>query len=391
MGFIIVTMFLNFAGLTIIIPVIPYIIQRYTTHIALFVGLITSTAALCQFLAAPALGYISDMYGRRPVILWSLLGGVIGYVVFGVGGSLGVLFAGRIIDGLSGGDTTAMSAYVADVFPPRDRAKYYGMLGAAAGLGFMAGPAIGGLAARIHLTAPLFVAAGMSLCNAYWGYYVLPESLLPEHRVTTFALRYLNPLAHFRHVFSSITLRVLFIATFVFFIGLIMQQSNFSVFLKDMLRWGPTNIGIVLTLVGLVDFVTEGYLTGKLTPTLGEVTLLKIGIVFTIVGMLLVVAVAFTASVVVLYAGIVMYSLGDGLFEPAMTALIANATDAHMQGRIQGANQSIQSVARVFAPLMAGLCYELRIYIPYVMSAMLMAAAFVLLLFYQSSLRFERH
>ncbi|HXC25738.1 MAG TPA: MFS transporter [Gemmatimonadaceae bacterium] len=390
MGFITATMFLNFAGLTIIIPVIPYITERYTTHIALFVGLLTSTAAFCQFLATPALGYLSDMYGRRPVILWSLLGGVIGYLVFGIGGSLGMLFVGRIIDGLSGGDTTAMYAYVADVFPSKDRAKYYGMLGAAAALGFMAGPVIGGLAARISLTAPLFVAAGISLLNICWGYVALPESLKPEHRVATFHIRDLNPLVHFRLVFSSSPLRVLLLITGVFFTGLIMQQSNFSVFLKDMLHWGPTNIGIVLTLVGLVDFVAEGYLTGKLTPMLGEMKLLHMGIVLTMGGMLLVGTVAFTTSAMTLYAAIILYSLGDGLFEPAMTTLIANATDPPMQGRVQGANQSIQSIARVLAPLMAGLCYEVRAYMPYFMSALLMAVLLVLLRFSTSSLPVAR-
>ena len=166
MGFMTATMFLNFMGLTIIIPVIPYIIQNYTNEIALYVGLITSVGALSQFLAAPALGYLSDIYGRRPIVLWSLLGGAVGYVIFGIGGSLFMLFLGRIIDGLSAGDTTAMFAYVADVYKSHERAKYYGILGAAAGLGFMAGPAIGGLAGQISLSAPLYAAAVLSLGNA---------------------------------------------------------------------------------------------------------------------------------------------------------------------------------------------------------------------------------
>ena len=231
MGFITATMFLNFMGLTIIIPVIPYIVAHYTTHIALFVGLITSFGALCQFLAGPSLGYVSDIFGRRPVVLLSLLGGVVGYIVFGIGGALWVLFLGRIIDGISSGDTPAMYAYVADVYKPHERTKYYGILGAASGLGFMAGPAIGGLAAQLSLSAPLFVAAAVSFANVCWGYFAMPESLKRTKRAHAFSLRLLNPFAQFRDVLTSFTLRTLFLTSFVFFTALVMQQSNFSVFL----------------------------------------------------------------------------------------------------------------------------------------------------------------
>jgi DHA1 family tetracycline resistance protein-like MFS transporter len=387
MGFISATMFLNFAGLTIIIPVIPYIVERYTDHVALYIGLITSIASLCQFLAAPALGYVSDIVGRRPVLLLSLLGGVAGYVVFGIGGALWVLFLGRIIDGLTSGDTTAMYAYVADVYDSRERARQYGILGAVAAFGFMTGPVVGGLAAQISLTAPLFVAAGLSFLNVCWGYFALPESLKRADRAASFNIRHLNPFTQFKSALATPALRVLFASMFVFFVGIILEQSNISVFLKDVLQWGPLNIGILLTLVGLADMLTEGYLIRKLLPLIGEVPLAGASTIVTALGMLMIVGVAVTASAPLLFGAAIVFSIGDGLFEPAITGLIANATPPHMHGRIQGASQGTQSIARFVAPLMAGVLYEWTPSAPYVAAAALMMLSLAILFLFRPRIR----
>ncbi|MDR3571541.1 MAG: MFS transporter [Candidatus Pacebacteria bacterium] len=389
-AFVTATMFLNFAWLSIIIPVIPYIVQHYTTNIALYVGLISSVAAFCQFLVSPFLGYLSDKFGRRPVVLLSLLGGAVGYVMFGLGGALWVLFLSRIIDGLSSGDTPAMYAYIADVLPPHERGRYYGILGAAAGLGFMAGPAIGGLAAQISLSAPFYVAAALAVANALWGSLVMPESLKDVDRVHGWKWQHINPFTQFRSILTSFTLRVLFAASLIFFIGLVMQQSNFSVFLKEIMHWGPTQIGIMLTVVGLVDFFAEGYLSGKLLSVLEDMLVVGIGVTLTAVGMFLVGTVALTASEVALYIGIIIYTLGDGLFEPAMTGLVSMAAGPHEQGRVQGGFQSIQSIARVIAPLCAGYLYEMAAYLPYFSSMVLMGITLVILTYFSSKLVFER-
>ena len=387
MGFLSATMFLNFAGLTIIIPVIPYIVERYTSNVALYVGLITSVAALCQFLATPALGYISDRVGRRPVLLWSLVGGVIGYIIFGIAGSLWMLFLGRIIDGLTGGDTTAMYAYVADITEDKERARYYGILGAVAAFGFMTGPLIGGLAARMSLTAPLFVAAGLSLLNAAWGYFVLPESLQEKDKVQTFKIKHLNPFTQFKHIFNFPALRILFAVIFIFFTGLILQQSNFSVFLKDMMHWGPTNIGILLAIVGLVDMLTEGFLIKWLLKFISQKRIAAWSTIITALGMLLVAAVVFKTSVILLYAGVVVYTIGDGLFEPATTGLIADVTPSHMHGRVQGASQSTQSIARCIAPLLAGILYQRARYLPYLGAAILILFSLAIQFFFKPEVK----
>lgn len=385
-AFIVMTMFLNFAGLTIIIPVIPYIVGEYTQQVALFVGLIMSVAAFFQFVCSPALGYLSDIYGRRPILLWSLLGGVVGFITFGIGGALWVLFIARIIDGATAGDTPAMYAYVADIAKPEDRARLYGILGAAGGFGFMVGPAIGGFAAQWGLSIPLYVAAALSIINAIWGYFVMKESLVESHRVKIFEVRHLNPFSQFKHVFTSETLRILFATSFLFFIALIMQQSNFSVFLKDILHWGPTQIGIVLTLVGAVDIASQGYLTGKLLPRWGEKTLAIVGLIITALGLVLVGLVAFLPAAVLLYVAVIIYTLGDGLFEPAMSGLIANATEPQKQGRVQGANQSLQSIARTIAPLIAGLLYGFGAYLPYFTGAAIMMITLAIFLYFSRKL-----
>lgn len=389
-AFVIATMFLNFAGLTIIIPVIPYIVGQYTTDIALYVGVITSVAALCQFIFSPALGYLSDIYGRRPILLWSLLGGVIGYILFGIGGSLWILLLARVIDGATAGDTPAMYAYIADVAEPKDRARLYGILGAAGGVGFMVGPAIGGIAAQWGLSIPLYVAAALALVNAIWGYFVMPESLDKRNRAKTFELRHLNPFAQFKHVFTSETLRVLFATSFVFFVALIMQQSNISVFLKQVLSWGPAQIGIMLTLVGAIDIASQGYLTGKLLPRWGEMTLSLVGLAITAIGMLFMGLVALIPVALLLYVAVVVVTLGDGLFEPSMSGLIANSTEPQHQGRVQGANQSLQSLARTLAPLIAGLLFGIGAYMPYFTSAVLMVGTLAALAYFSRVVVFDR-
>ena len=213
MSFIIVTIFLNFLGFSIIIPILPFLVGKFVhteDAIALNVGFIMSAYALCQFIAAPGLGALADRYGRRPILLISLAGSIVGYLVMAAIGALWALFAGRIIDGLTGGNISTVYAYVADITEPKDRGKYYGLLGAAGGFGFMVGPAIGGFAAHFSLVAPLYLAAFITLLNVIWGYFILPESLHNDHRTLSVNVRHLNPFSQFGHVFQIPALKRIF-------------------------------------------------------------------------------------------------------------------------------------------------------------------------------------
>jgi DHA1 family tetracycline resistance protein-like MFS transporter len=258
-----------------------------------------------------------------------------------------------------------MYAYVADITEPQNRGSYYGILGAAGGFGFMVGPAIGGLAGELSLTAPLYVAAFVTFLNMLWGYFALPESLPKEKRSGTYEWNHLNPFLPFAHVFTSRTLVVAFAASFLFFFGGTMLQSNISVFLKDILSFGPGGIGAVLFVVGIMDIVSQGFLTGKLLPIFGEVVLARIGLFINAIGFLMLAMIPVYPSAVFMFAGIIIFNLGDGLFQPAASGLIANSAPQGKQGSIQGASQGQQSIARILGPLASAFLYPMLASGPY--------------------------
>jgi DHA1 family tetracycline resistance protein-like MFS transporter len=383
MIFILITMFLNFLGFSIIIPILPFLVSRYEHNInlvALFVGLLLSAYAFCQFFAAPGLGALSDRFGRRPILLISLLGSVIGYFVLAIGGALWVLFLGRIIDGLTGGNISTIFAYVADITEPKDRGKYYGMLGAAGGFGFMIGPAMGGILAHISLVTPLFVAAVITLINLAWGYFALPESLHKDHKLEKVDLAHLNPFAQFNHIFSLVVLKRLFLSGFIFFLAMNAMYGNASVFLKDVFKFNVTEIGLLLFVVGILDIISQGFLVRKLIPILGELKLSAIGIVFCIIGFASICLTAIFTQPIILFIGVVLLNIGDGLYEPSASGLISNAVGPKMQGRVQGANQGMQSVARVIGPILAAWAYQYWHGLPYAVESVLVIIALLVLL-----------
>lgn len=362
-----VTVFLNVAGFTLILPVVPFLVARYvaTDLVGLYVGLIVSVFALCAFFAAPVLGSLSDHYGRRPVLILSLLGSAIGYVVFGIGGALWVLFAGRIIDGLTAGNIGTIYAFVADYYPPAERGRVYGFLGAVGGLGFMLGPVAGGLLGSISPVVPLFAAAVVTVISAAWVFFALPESA--RRRQASFVLnwRQLNPLTQILNVLRRPQLRVPFAAAFAFFFAGTMLQSNFAVYLTQLLDFGPTGIGWTLFGVGVMDIVSQGLLSRWLLPRLGAERLTRLGLGINAAGFALIACLLFVPKVALLGIAIFIFTLGDGLFQPAINETIANAAPAEMQGAVQGANQAQQSLARMVGPLLAAVLSPVGLSVPY--------------------------
>lgn len=392
LGFILITTFLNFLGFSIIIPVLPFLVEKYVTTtnpniIGFYVGVLMSVYALFQFLAAPGLGMLSDRFGRRPILLVSLAGSVVGYIFLGIAGSLWMLFLGRIIDGLTGGNISTIYAYIADITEPKQRGKYYGLLGAAGGVGFMIGPVVGGYLGALHLSAPFYLAAGVTLLNMVWGYFVLPESLKAEHKLTAVSLTHLNPFNQFEHIFSIKTLRILFFSAFLFFLPLMAYQAIAAIFMKDILSFGPAGIGTVLFVVGVVDIFSQGFLTHKLVPILGELKLTVLGLITIGIGYAMVASVAIIPSVLLLYIGVIILIIGDGLFEPSMSGLISNAVEPRMQGRVQGANQSMQSAARVVGPFYGGWAYQLGRSVPFFSNIIFVVIALIPLTFFHSHIK----
>ncbi|HEV2571173.1 MAG TPA: MFS transporter [Beijerinckiaceae bacterium] len=384
-----VTVFLNVSGFTIINPVVPLLVGSYVpeSQLALTVGVIVSVYAACAFLAAPLLGAFSDRYGRRPVLLLSLFGSAIGYVIFGIGGALWVLFAGRIIDGLTAGNLSAIYASVADVTAPAERGRVYGLLGAAGGVGFMFGPVVGGLLGEISPTAPLFAAAVLSLLNMVWVQLALGETLPVERRAKDLHWRKLNVVSQFSGIFSDPTLRIAFATSFLFYFAATMMQSNISVLLIEVLRFGSLGIGMTLFVVGIMDILAQGVLTRRLLPRFGEYRLARAGLMINAVGFLLIGAIVWLPSVWLLIVAIVVFTLGDGLFMPAMNGIVANAAPDEMQGRVQGAYQGQQAIARIFGPLLAAaLALNLGSGAPYWAGALIGAfGVFILIAFHSSA------
>ena len=374
--FITISAFLAVIGIGIIIPVIPFIIQQYMPGasekaIAFNVGLLTSIYSFCQFFAAPGLGALSDKYGRRPIMLLCLVGSAIGYVLFGIGGSLTVLFLGRIIDGLTGGDISTMFAYIADVTKPQDRGKLFGFVGAVVGIGFMIGPSIGGLMAHISLSAPFYLAAVVTLVNAAFGYFVLPESLKKEHRMSDFSLHHLNPFSQLQSVLSNVTIRTLLLLGFFYFLPFAELQGIGGVFSKDVLHWGPDNIGLMFLVVGIVDIFTQGVFSHKLMTRFGELKLTVAGLVITGIAYALNASNVWFHSTPYAFFNVIVFAFGGGLIEPALGSLISRAADAKEQGRVQGANQSLQSITRIIGPLLAAFLYSVGASAPYIVCTLL--------------------
>lgn len=255
--FLLVTAFLFATGISLVFPVLPFIVARYVPQVssqAAMIGLLGASYAFCSFFSSPVLRALSDVYGRRPVILLSLAGSAIGYLIFGIGGGLWVLFLGRIIDGLCAGGMGALFGYLADTTPEQQRGRMFGQIGATVGAGFIVGPAIGGLASHLSLSAPMFLAAGVATLNMLWGAFMLPESRSTQHRTAPFDLSQLNPFKQLSGTLASPLLRRLVTVSVLF--GLVFSLMGLMALLtRDTLGWGPGQVSTVYIVVGFSDIV----------------------------------------------------------------------------------------------------------------------------------------
>ncbi len=358
--FLVMVALLNTMGMTIIGPVVPFMTLRHLNNpgnLAIVVAWMVSIYGICQLIAAPGLGLLSDRFGRRPILFICLLGSAIGYLLFGLGGSLWMLFLGRIIDGLTGGNFSVLFAYIADITKPEDRGKYFGIVGGFSGVGFIIGPSVGGLLATVSYSTPFLVAAAIILLNIAWGFFFLPESLSKEHRVTSMRLRDLNPLKQLGNVFTMANLRWLLLAGFFYSFPFAMLQSNLTILLKDSLGWSATDAGIIASVVGVVDILVQGVLVGKLLPIFGEVKLGIGSLVLVAISYMLLGSIALLASPLLLIAGVILFAGSGGLVENALRGLTSRLAGPSQQGLVGGASQSMQSLAMILGPLFGGLLY----------------------------------
>ena len=355
LGFIFATVFLDLLGVGILIPVIPFLVRQFTPS-GLAVGLLALSYSLAQFGAAPLLGRLSDRVGRRPVLVASVLGSGIAYVVFGLATALWVMFVARIVDGLSGGNITAAQAYIADVSAPEDRAKNFGLIGAAFGLGFIIGPALGGVLSHISLAAPAYAAGAMAVVTALFGIFALPESLPPERRnAAPLTLRDLNPLRPVAGALAQPALRLLLLAVFAQGFAGAELRTNFAVFTAGRFHMGPAENALIFSFIGVVGLLVQGVLLRRLTSTYSERSLTLTGLSIMIVGYF---AIAFVPTVPLLYGALALVSLGGGLSTPTLTGLVSLNVAPTEQGAVLGAVQSLQSLTLIVGPVWAGAFFD---------------------------------
>jgi DHA1 family tetracycline resistance protein-like MFS transporter len=356
MVFILITVFIDVLGIGIIIPILPELVKDFvggsTAEAGRWYGIIAATYATTQFFFAPILGSLSDRFGRRPIILLSLFGLGIDYLIQGFAPTIGWLFLGRVIAGVMGASFTTANAYIADVSGPADRARNFGLMGVAFGLGFIFGPALGGFLGEIHLRLPFFGSAGLALINWMYGFFVLPESLPPERR-GSFSWKKANPAG------SLMVLRtyplVAGLAVSFIFIGLAQRglEGVWVLYTSYRFGWDEGTNGLSLALVGFMAILVQGGLVRPFVGRFGERRSILFGLLVATFAFL---GYGLASDGWMMFAVIVVGALG-GVSGPAIQGLIAGTVEPRDQGKIQGAITALMSLTSIFAPLIfaAGL------------------------------------
>lgn len=351
-GFIFVTLLLDILGLGLIIPVLPELVKSFTGgdfgQASTTLGVMTAIFALMQFVFAPILGSLSDQFGRRPVILISLFGSALDYLLLAFAPSLSWFFLGRIIAGITSANITAATAYIADVSPPEKRAQNFGLIGAAFGLGFILGPAIGGLLGGFGLRVPFFVVAGITLLNWLYGYFVVPESLAPENR-RPFNWKRANPIGSLWNLTKYPI--VLGLAGTILLTGLAQNalQSTWVLYTEYRFAWDTQAVGLSLAVVGVSAMIVQGGFIRTIIPKLGERRSLIFGLIVSTIAFILY---GLASKGWMMYA-IPFFGAFGALAQPSAQGIISQSVGANEQGSIQGALASLNSLTGVIGPLIA--------------------------------------
>jgi multidrug resistance protein len=355
LGFIFSVVLLDVMGLGLLLPIQAYIVRQYSQE-AIMVAMIPVLYAGAQFFSAPLLGKLSDRFGRRPVILYSITASAIGYFLFGIGGALWVLFLSRVIDGFGAGSASTAGAYVADVTPPQERARNYGFIGMAFGLGFILGPTLGGLLSQISLNAPVYAAGTLSLLAAIVGFLILPESLPKEKRETR-PLRPadLNPFASIFDMLRRPTVGGLLLAQCLFFFVFNGNNNMLPVFMIEKFTAQPWQVAMLFATGGIVMAVMQGALVGPLVKRFSEKPLTINSLVLQALAAIGVVTVP---ALWMLFPVTVLNSIGTGLVWPTLGAMLANSVSSEEQGRVSGVSTALGSLMSIFGPLWAGTAYD---------------------------------
>lgn len=366
-----VTVFIDLLGFGIIIPLLPFYAETFGAT-GFTIGLLATSFSLMQFIFAPIWGRVSDRIGRRPIILLGLLGSCLSYLGFGLASTLTTLFLARIFAGIAGANIPTAQAVVADLTTPENRAKGMGLVGAAFGLGFIFGPAIGGFLSRYGYAVPAFFASGLSLANFVAAWFLLPETLKPEHR----AVERMGRIDALRAALARPHLPLLLVIGFLVVAAFSGYESTFALFAERTYGFTASSIGYIFAFVGVILVIVQGALVGRVVKWIGEHHIVPASLALVAAGLLMIPA---TTSVPALLAASGVMAVGMGFNNPSLMSLISRYSAAEDQGGVMGLTQSLNSLARIVGPMWGGFAFDrLGIGMPYITSAAVMGLAALL-------------
>jgi DHA1 family tetracycline resistance protein-like MFS transporter len=367
---IFVTVFIDLLGFGIIIPLLPFYAESFGAS-AFVIGLLGTSFSLMQFVFMPIWGRWSDQVGRKPVILLGLFGSGVSYLTLALATSLPIIFLARILGGIGGANYPAAQAYIADLTTPENRAKGMGMIGAAFGLGFIFGPAIGGLLSRVSPETPMWFASALCFAN-----FTAATFLLPESRRSTAATRTLGRMEAFRHALAKPALVLLLALYFIVTMAFSGFEATFALFSAARFGFTTTSIGFLFAFIGVVLALVQGVLVGRVVKRVGERRLIPLAIlaISVAIGMI-----AFVWNVPTLLGALGLLALGMGFNSPSLSSMVSQLSDADDQGGILGLASSLASLGRVVGPAWGGYLYDaFGMRTPYVSASVLMFIAFVM-------------
>ncbi len=385
--FILLTLGFDALGFGIVVPIVPALVERLTggdtSHAAQWVGALVATFAAAQFVAAPVLGGLSDRFGRRPVIILSLLGAAANYLLLAWAPSLLWLFAGRLCAGATAASASAANAYIADITPPALRSARFGLVGATFGAGFVFGPALGGVLGAIDLRLPFLVSAGLAMANACYGLVVLPESLPPERR-RPFAWRQANPVGSLHALAADRATGWLALGWSFMWFGLGALQSSFVLSTGLRFGWGPRGNGWALAAVGVSQALVQGLLVRPIIRRVGEARAARAGFGFAVASYC---CFGLAQTGWVIYVAIVLQAFG-AMSTPAMRGLLSVRVGPDRQGALQGGLSSVEGLTAIVSPVLASLVFAAAVQMggakwsgaPFLLGALTYGAAAVALM-----------
>ncbi len=351
---IFITVFIDLIGFGIVIPVLPFYVEGTKFNATpRAVGFLIASYSLMQLIFTPVLGRLSDKYGRRPVLFMSLLGTSLGFLILGFATTLWMLFVGRIIDGITGGNISTAQAYIADVTTPEERAKGMGLIGAAFGLGFTFGPAIGGILSKWGISVPFFFAAGLAFANAVLLYFTLPETVTPDHPAR--ARSGVGRWAQLRQSLMQPRLAFVLVIYFLFIIAFSIMTTSFALFTMYRFGYDASHNGYIFMVIGIIGVIIQGGLIGRLVKLFGEPSLV-------ITGALLFAGSLFALPFIGPQSGLLLlllvgggFAVGNSLATPSLTTLASKSVGRGEQGSVLGVTQAVASLARTLGPALAAV------------------------------------